>query len=52
MAFNQASVNIERGKVAGRGEGGGAGVFYIVHWPFRVCYLQEIGKMLSVFQPF
>ena len=36
-----------------KGEGGGLQVYYIVHWPcIRACYLQEIGKMLRLSQPF
>ena len=27
-------------------------MYYIVHGPFRVHYLREIGKMLTVYQPF
>ena len=45
MTFNQASLNIKRGR-------GGLEGYYIVPWPFIVCYLQEIGKMLRVYQPF
>ena len=41
MTFNQASLNIERGR---RGGGGGLKVYSIVQCPFRVRYLQKIGK--------
>ena len=36
MTFNQASINIERGR-------GGLEGYNTVCWPFIVCYLQEIG---------
>lgn len=36
-----------------KGQGGGLEVYYIAHWPcIRACYLQEIGKMLRLSQPF
>ena len=45
VTFNQASLNIERGR---RGLEG----YFIIPWPFIVCYLREIAKILRVYQPF